>query len=80
MNILAANGFGRGNLTVAEAGALYSARYHVLTHMRLPSSGDWKMADNAIGVPPPPGPSAYASSPRSAPIPPGSPLATNAWW
>jgi hypothetical protein len=54
--IAAANGFGRGSLTVPEAWALYHARYPVPPDMRLPSSGGWKMAVNGIGVPPPPKP------------------------
>ncbi|XP_071678350.1 uncharacterized protein [Lolium perenne] len=54
--ITAANGFGRGSLTVAEAWALYHARYPVPPDMRLPSNGGWKMAVNGIGVPPPPKP------------------------
>ncbi|KAK1681808.1 hypothetical protein QYE76_042656 [Lolium multiflorum] len=54
--IAAANGFGRGSLTVAEAWALYHARYPVPPDMRLPSSGGWKMAVNGIGIPPPPKP------------------------
>jgi hypothetical protein len=54
--IAAANGFGRGSLTVKEAWALYHARYPVPPDMRLPSSGGWKMAMNGIGIPPPPTP------------------------
>jgi hypothetical protein len=49
-NILAANGFGCDSLTVAQAWALYVARYHVPPGMRLPSSGGgWMMAVNGIG-------------------------------
>ena len=55
-SILAANGFGRGSLTVGQAWALYEVRYPVPPDMRLPSSGGWKMADNGIGIPPPPSP------------------------
>ena len=54
--ILAANGFGRGSLTVGEAWAIYDARYPVPPDMRLPSGGAWKMAPNGIGVPLPPTP------------------------
>ncbi|KAK1608765.1 hypothetical protein QYE76_032438 [Lolium multiflorum] len=50
-NILAANGFGRGSLTVAEAWALYRARYPVPPGVRLPSNGGWRMPVNGIGVP-----------------------------
>lgn len=51
---IAANGFGHGNLTVAEAWALYRAGYPVLPDMRLLSSGGWRMAVNGVGVRPPP--------------------------
>jgi hypothetical protein len=37
-NILAANAYGCGILTVTEAWALYHARYPILSDMRLPSS------------------------------------------
>jgi hypothetical protein len=52
-NILAVNGFGRGNLTVVEAWALYRVWYPVPLDMHLPCSGDWMMAVNGISVPPP---------------------------
>ena len=52
--IFTTNGFGRGSLTVAQAWALYDARYPVPPDIRLPSSGGWKMATNGIGIPPPP--------------------------
>jgi hypothetical protein len=55
-NILAANGFGRGSLTVAKAWALYEARYPVPPDMHLPGGGAWKMAVNGIGIPPAPMP------------------------
>lgn len=51
-SVLAANGFGRGSFTVAEAWALYHTRYPVPPDMRLPSSGGWRMAVNKICVPP----------------------------
>jgi hypothetical protein len=46
------NGFGRGSLTVVEAWALYRAWYPIMSDMRLPSNGGWRMAVNGIGVPP----------------------------
>jgi hypothetical protein len=39
-NVLAANGYWRGSVTVAEAWVMYHARYLVSSEMRLPSSGD----------------------------------------
>jgi hypothetical protein len=51
---VAANGFGRGSLTVAEAWVLYRVRYLVPSDMRLPRSDDWRMAVNGVGVLPPP--------------------------
>jgi hypothetical protein len=52
-NVLAANGFRRNKLTVAEAWSLYGARHKV---PRPPSSGGWKMAVNGIGILPAPTP------------------------
>jgi hypothetical protein len=48
--ILAANGFRRRSLTVADVWALYGTRYPVSPGMRLPNSCGWKMTVNGIGI------------------------------
>jgi hypothetical protein len=59
-NVLSANGFGRGSLTVVEPWALYHERYPIPPDVRTTkSSGGWKMTANGIVVPSPSAPDTH---------------------